>query len=137
MIAAILAGMVFALTDFSESELLSRSFWLLGGLLCQIRLLCNLFDGMVAIAQNKASPKGELYNEVPDRVSDVTILIGLGFGFAGTPFVGAIELWVKQSGQQTISADRWPSHSEWLWLPCSRLSCALLLTIGAPRLIPS
>lgn len=90
MLAAIMGGIAFSLTDHSENDSLNRSMWLVGGLLCQVRLLCNLFDGMVAIQQNKASPKGELYNEVPDRVSDAAIFIGLGFASGGTPFLGAL-----------------------------------------------
>ena len=90
MVAAVLAGIAFASTTATDNNFVSRLLWFGGGLLCQVRLLCNLFDGMVAIAQAKASAKGELYNEVPDRVSDAAILIGLGFGFGGTPFVGAL-----------------------------------------------
>lgn len=90
MVAAILAGIAFAMTDITDNQMISRGLWLVGGLLCQVRLLCNLFDGMVAIAQAKASAKGELYNEVPDRVSDAAILIGLGFALGGTPFMGAL-----------------------------------------------
>ena len=90
MVAAMLAGVAFAMTDNTDIEIVSRGLWLVGGLLCQVRLLCNLFDGMVAIAQARASAKGELYNEVPDRVADAAILIGLGCGFGGTPFVGAL-----------------------------------------------
>lgn len=44
----------------------------------QGRLLCNLFDGMVAVEFNKKSPLGDLYNEVPDRISDTLILLGAG-----------------------------------------------------------
>lgn len=33
----------------------------------QLRLLCNLVDGMVAIEGGKVTPAGELFNEVPDR----------------------------------------------------------------------
>ena len=80
MVAAILAGLAFALTDNTSNEIVSRGLWLVGGLLCQVRLLCNLFDGMVAIAQAKASAKGELYNEVPDRVSDAAISNRTGLG---------------------------------------------------------
>jgi phosphatidylglycerophosphate synthase len=43
------------------------------------RLLCNLFDGMVAIEFHKKSAVGELYNDVPDRISDFFILLGAGF----------------------------------------------------------
>ncbi len=44
----------------------------------QLRLLANLLDGMVAIGRGIASPAGELFNEVPDRVSDSAVFLGLG-----------------------------------------------------------
>ncbi len=44
-------------------------FWLAGALLVQLRLLANLYDGMVAVLRQIASPVDELFNEVPDRVS--------------------------------------------------------------------
>ena len=45
---------------------------------CQLRLLCNLMDGMVAIEGGRHSADGPLWNEFPDRVADVAILVGLG-----------------------------------------------------------
>jgi phosphatidylglycerophosphate synthase len=54
----------------------------------QVRLLANLFDGMVAIEGGRASPVGELYNEVPDRVSDTAFFVGMGYALGGTPEVG-------------------------------------------------
>ncbi|MHA4990446.1 CDP-alcohol phosphatidyltransferase family protein [Cetobacterium somerae] len=45
----------------------------------QGRLLCNLFDGMVAIQTEKNSPIGELFNEIPDRVSDTLIILPFGY----------------------------------------------------------
>lgn len=54
-----------------------------GALLCavciQARLLCNLFDGMVAVEGGKGTPTGALYNEVPDRIADSVFLIALGY----------------------------------------------------------
>ena len=47
-------------------------------LLLLLRGACNMLDGMVAIHTGKASRWGELYNEVPDRLSDSAILIGAG-----------------------------------------------------------
>jgi phosphatidylglycerophosphate synthase len=44
----------------------------------QLRLVCNLMDGMVAVEHGKKSPVGDLYNEVPDRFADAFILIGAG-----------------------------------------------------------
>lgn len=53
----------------------------------QLRLLCNLFDGMVAVEGGKSSATGALYNEVPDRVADSVLLVALGYA-AGLPWAG-------------------------------------------------
>ena len=42
-----------------------------------LRLWLNMFDGMVALAAGKASKKGEIINDLPDRVSDIVIFIGM------------------------------------------------------------
>lgn len=52
----------------------------------QMRLVCNLMDGMVAIEGGKKSATGDLFNEVPDRVADVTILAGAGFCASSQPW---------------------------------------------------
>jgi len=87
MLAAMVAGVAFAMTSQFEA-VPQRLLWLVGGMLCQIRLLCNLFDGMVAVQQNQASLKGELYNEVPDRISDMAIFVGLAFSISGDLVAG-------------------------------------------------
>ena len=53
--------------------------WLLlfAPLFCYLRLWLNMLDGMVAIAAAKASPRGEILNDLPDRISDVIIFAGL------------------------------------------------------------
>ena len=53
----------------------------------QLRLLCNLFDGMVAVEGGKSTATGALYNEVPDRVADSVLLVALGYA-AGAPSAG-------------------------------------------------
>jgi phosphatidylglycerophosphate synthase len=65
-----------------------RLLFVLAALLVQLRLLANLLDGMIAVGSRRASPVGELYNEVPDRVADVLILIGAGFAVGGMPVLG-------------------------------------------------
>jgi phosphatidylglycerophosphate synthase len=53
---------------------------LVGVALCvQLRLLCNLLDGMVAIEGKRQSPTGALFNEVPDRVADSLFIVALGY----------------------------------------------------------
>jgi len=54
-------------------------------LFCYLRLWLNMLDGMVALASGKASPHGEIVNELPDRVSDIVIFVGVGYsGFCLT-----------------------------------------------------
>lgn len=45
----------------------------------QFRLLCNLFDGMVAIEGGFKTKAGEIFNELPDRFSDAFIFIGAAY----------------------------------------------------------
>ena len=54
------------------------SLLLLAAVFIQCRLLCNLFDGMVAIEGGKSTPSGELFNDIPDRIADPLILIAVG-----------------------------------------------------------
>lgn len=54
---------------------------------CQLRLLCNLLDGMVAIEGGRGAPDGPFWNEMPDRVADLLILAGAGLA-VGAPALG-------------------------------------------------
>ena len=53
----------------------------------QGRLLCNLFDGMVAVEGGRGGPEGPFWNEVPDRPADAAILWGAGLA-CGAPALG-------------------------------------------------
>ncbi len=46
-------------------------------LFCYVRLWCNMLDGMVAIASSQASNRGEILNDLPDRISDILIFVGV------------------------------------------------------------
>jgi phosphatidylglycerophosphate synthase len=81
-IAAALAGELF---------ILSRHWpWLLliAPLLCYARLWLNMLDGMVALASGTASPRGEIFNELPDRVSDIVIFVGVAHSGWCHPLLG-------------------------------------------------
>lgn len=85
MVAGLAAGAcLWSTVAWSAGE---RWLWAAAALAIQVRLLCNLFDGMVAIGSGRASPVGELYNDLPDRVSDSAVLIGLGLA-GGCPWLG-------------------------------------------------
>jgi len=84
--AAALAGLAFYFGVGAEGT--ARVLLLiLAALFCQLRLICNLLDGMVAVEAGKGASDGAFWNEAPDRVSDVLILVGLGMGL-GLPVLG-------------------------------------------------
>src|SRR6202795_4445792 len=86
MCACIAAGLALALTSVDYN----RVFWLVAALGAQLRLTANMLDGMVALVSGRASKVGELYNEVPDRISDAAVFIGAGFAWGGNVALGYI-----------------------------------------------
>lgn len=82
-------SVVFAL--LGAAALLTWPDWrgMLACALCiLLRLLCNLFDGMVAVEAGRgATPMGAVYNDVPDRIADALFLVALGYAIA-LPWLG-------------------------------------------------
>jgi phosphatidylglycerophosphate synthase len=85
MFAGLASGIALGLTGIVEHAWL---YFLCGAGLMQLRLLANMLDGMVAVQTDKASPVGELFNEVPDRISDAAIFIGAGYAAGSHPELG-------------------------------------------------
>lgn len=86
MAMAAVAGIAFWLAGGAASG--PRAVLLLAAaLFCQLRLLCNLFDGMVAIEGGKQAADGPFWNEFPDRIADILIFTGVGYGI-GAPSLG-------------------------------------------------
>lgn len=56
----------------------------------QLRLLCNMLDGLLAVEGGFKSKLGDLYNEIPDRIADVAILVGAGYAVATMPYGGIL-----------------------------------------------
>ena len=52
---------------------------LLAGLLIQLRLASNMLDGLVAVEGGRGTRTGPLFNEVPDRLADVVVLVPAGY----------------------------------------------------------
>jgi len=86
MCACIVAGIALGVTSIADYRIL----WLIAALGAQLRLTANMLDGMVALASGRASKVGELYNEVPDRISDAAVFIGAGFAWGGNVALGYI-----------------------------------------------
>jgi phosphatidylglycerophosphate synthase len=45
----------------------------------QLRLFANLLDGLMAVEGRRQTRTGELFNEFPDRIADVTLLATAGY----------------------------------------------------------
>jgi phosphatidylglycerophosphate synthase len=62
-------------------------FVLLAAGFVQVRLLCNLLDGIIAIEFDRREKAGDIYNEIPDRFADTLLFVGAGY-VAGMPQLG-------------------------------------------------
>ena len=62
---------------------------LLAAATIQGRLVCNLIDGMVAVEGGQGTKDGPFWNEAPDRLSDLFLLVGAGIA-AGNPGLGTL-----------------------------------------------
>jgi phosphatidylglycerophosphate synthase len=88
MVCGIAGSAAFAATSWLPAW--ERVGWLAAAAFIQLRLLANLWDGLVAVEGGRRSAVGELYNEVPDRVSDAAILWGAGAAVGGSLWLGAL-----------------------------------------------
>jgi len=69
---------------------LRAALFVAAGVCIPLRLLCNLLDGMVAVEYGRGSSAGPIWNELPDRFSDVAVLVGAGYAVSSSGFgVGA------------------------------------------------
>jgi phosphatidylglycerophosphate synthase len=76
---ALIAGAAFTGIGFVETLWMRIALFVVavGGI--QMRLLCNLFDGMVAIEGGFKTRSGEIFNDFPDQIADPLVLIGAGY----------------------------------------------------------
>lgn len=78
VIFSLLAGGCFFLSQNVTSP--ARAALLVGAAVCiQSRLVCNLLDGLMAVEGGLKSKTGDIFNDLPDRVADVAILVSAGY----------------------------------------------------------
>jgi phosphatidylglycerophosphate synthase len=75
------AGICLGLTSRNEG-IRSAALFLAAAACIQLRLLCNMLDGLVAIEGGRRTVYGEIFNDMPDRFADVAILVGAGYSMA-------------------------------------------------------
>ena len=80
------AGAAFLALRFVPSPCAQAALFLIaiGGI--QGRLLCNLLDGMVAIEGGRKTRAGDIFNDLPDRISDPLIIVPAGYAITSLPF---------------------------------------------------
>ena len=77
----------------------------------QLRLLANMLDGMVAVEGGLGGPLGDVYNEFPDRLADVFLILPAGY---------------------LAATGSWPYGVELGWLACAlALLTAYVRAMGA------
>jgi len=84
--ASVVAAAIAAVLFWKSANQIS--FLLFAPAFCYLRLWFNMLDGMVALASGKASWRGEILNDLPDRVSDVIIFAGVAHSGWMNPIFG-------------------------------------------------
>jgi phosphatidylglycerophosphate synthase len=88
-----LGGLCFYAIGIAESAGDRVMLCVGAALFCQLRLLANMMDGMVAVEGGKGGPDGPIWNELPDRLADIFVLVGAGYGVAALGIADATLGW--------------------------------------------
>ena len=82
----------------------------------QLRLLCNLIDGLMAVEGGLASKTGDIFNDLPDRLADILIIAGAGYAadaYARMSGMGAVCVTYGVGGLSVVNsvAGAWAEKS--------------------------
>jgi phosphatidylglycerophosphate synthase len=76
---ALLGAALLLAAGGTPLPLVRAALFIGAGACIQLRLVCNLLDGMVAVEHGRGSSSGPIWNELPDRLSDVVLLVAAGY----------------------------------------------------------
>ena len=118
-----------------SSASVDNSLWmfLLAAACIQLRLLSNMLDGLIAVEGGHKTATGELYNEIPDRIADLVLLVSAGYasqhGSAGAALGWcAAVLAVSTAYLRALGARR--GHPQDFSGPLAKPQRMFLLTLG-------
>jgi len=131
LIFGISAGAALAATSIEAIDQWHRLLWIAGATLIQLRLLMNMLDGMVALEMKQRSPVGELYNEIPDRISDAATLIGFGYAHSSSPALGYIAACLALFVAYIRAMGRLAGSPQQYCGPMAKPQRMLIVTLGA------
>lgn len=83
---SVVAALIAAICFWKSGA--TRWLLIIAPLFCYLRLWFNMLDGMIAFGAGKASRRGEILNDLPDRISDVVIFVGVAHSGLMDPFIG-------------------------------------------------
>lgn len=78
VLLSLLAGACIVLAP-ARAAAAGIGLYVIAAVLIQGRLLCNLIDGLVAVEGGLRTKSGEIFNDLPDRVSDALTLTAAGY----------------------------------------------------------
>lgn len=81
---SLLGSAGLAATRHIDSVPMTCGLFVFAAVTVQLRLLANMMDGLVAVECGRASPDGDFFNEVPDRVEDSLFLCAAGYAANAT-----------------------------------------------------
>jgi phosphatidylglycerophosphate synthase len=93
LLPAAVAGLCFLLLPHAPALLQVILLVVAAGSI-QLRLLANMLDGLVAVEGGRKTPTGDLFNEVPDRIADVLILVPAGYAIVWLGTAGITLGWL-------------------------------------------
>jgi len=82
LLLAGVAGACFALVPSADSAGATAALLAAAAIFIQLRLASNLLDGLVAVEGGRGTRTGPLYNELPDRLADILILVPTGYAIS-------------------------------------------------------
>jgi phosphatidylglycerophosphate synthase len=78
--AALCGAALIAARDVGDGT--AAALMLAAAVAVQLRLLCNMLDGMVAVEGGRGSKAGEVFNDAPDRIADAIIFVAAGYALS-------------------------------------------------------
>jgi len=86
VVCAGVAGVAFVMLRLVTASPAQAALFIVAIAGIQGRLLCNLLDGMVAIEGGKKTKSGDIFNDLPDRISDPLIIVPAGYAITALPY---------------------------------------------------
>ena len=90
IVCAGIAGGAFVMLRFATTPMTQAALFVVAILGIQGRLVCNLLDGMVAIEGGQKTKSGDVFNDLPDRISDPLIIVPAGYAIISLPYAAGL-----------------------------------------------